>query len=181
MSYHRHKIRSLWAIGLPVSLAAFAPASAEVKTYRYDEQGRLIVTFHREGPATGISVRTTYDAADNRVVHSAQNVVWTLQVGQSRLSADGRFTLIMQAEGNLVLYITGGPALWGSDSIGSGAVRATFQSDGNLVLYNAANQGVWGSGTNNNWGSTAVVQNDGNFVIYNEAGAPIWATNTGGH
>lgn len=157
------------------------PSSAEVTTYRYDALGRLTVSFRRDGPSAGLSVRTVHDAADNRQSYNVENVTWTLQAGQSRFSPDGRFRLDMQSDGNLVLYIVNGAPLWGSNTLGLGGTRATFQTDGNLVIYTASGQPVWGSGTSGNWGSAARIQNDGNFVIYSEAGSPTWATETGGH
>ncbi len=65
-----------------------------------------------------------------------------LLAGRSIHSADGRFTLLMQADGNLVLYGPGNQALWASGSSGHTDVwDAVMQSDGNLVVYDA--HGTW--------------------------------------
>jgi hypothetical protein len=57
-----------------------------------------------------------------------------LNPGQSKVSCDGRFTLVMQGDGNLVLYQQG-RALWNTQTNGRGGHHAVMQSDGNFVLY----------------------------------------------
>jgi hypothetical protein len=101
----------------------------------------------------------------------------SLFAGQSVNSCDGRFTLTMQADQNLVLYWNGHGALWASNTWNSGATRATMQSDGNFVVYNANNNPLWASGTSGHPGSTLAVQPDGNAVIYDK-GTARWASNT---
>jgi hypothetical protein len=103
--------------------------------------------------------------------------VTTLSFGQSIKSCDGRFTLIMQTDGNLVLYFNG-VALWATDTNGCGD-HAVMQGDGNFVVYAASNAPCWSSNTANNPGAFLTLQNDGNLVIYN--GPAIWSSNTGGH
>jgi hypothetical protein len=100
-----------------------------------------------------------------------------LLADQSITSADGRFTLIMQSDGNVVLYQNGVRPLWESATLGSGATRLTMQGDGNLVAYSAGGTPVWASGT---VGSPAelVLQSDGNLVIYRLGGRAVWATGT---
>ncbi len=102
-----------------------------------------------------------------------------LAPGESVKSCDGRFSLVMQGDGNLVLYL-GGSALWASHTNGKGGRTAAMQTDGNFVVYAAGRQPVWASGTNGNGGATLAVQNDGNVVLYAGSRA-IWATNTSGH
>ena len=94
-------------------------------------------------------------------------------------SADGRFTLTLQNDGNLVLYGPAHQAMWASNTNGHSSVwSAIMQSDGNLVVYDAHAKALWASGTNGKLDSTLVVQNDGNLVIYDAANHAIWASNT---
>jgi hypothetical protein len=80
------------------------------------------------------------------------------------VSCDGRFELILQPDGNLVLYFDGSP-LW-SKGFGSGADRLTMQPDGNLVLYAGANP-VWQApGTFGHTGAFLAVQPDGNLAVH---------------
>lgn len=101
-----------------------------------------------------------------------------LYPGQSLTSCDGRFTLIFQADGNLVLLKSGVP-LWAAATDGRGAAVAIFQKDGNLVIYSSAGTVLWATGTNPG-GSTLVVQNDGNVVVYSAGDQPLWSTKTAG-
>lgn len=94
-------------------------------------------------------------------------------------SQSGRFQLILQDDGNLVLYdLPSGSALWASGTNGQSVATCIMQTDGNLVLYSPSGAAVWASNTYGNSGAYLVVQNDGNVVIYTPSGAAVWATNT---
>jgi hypothetical protein len=93
-------------------------------------------------------------------------------------SGDGRFRLIMQTDGNLVVYRNNdNRALWATGTQGSDVHRAVMQTDGNLVLYHVNNAPAWASNTAGKPGSFLAMQNDGNLVIYQPI-VPIWASNT---
>ncbi|MFD4553311.1 protein kinase [Streptomyces sp. NPDC058469] len=87
-----------------------------------------------------------------------------------------RSKLIMQADGNLVLYDASGTAHWASQTEGAGNT-AVFQEDGNLVIYNAQHQALWSSNTQGATGASLKVLEDGNMVIATDAEV-IWQTNT---
>jgi hypothetical protein len=99
-----------------------------------------------------------------------------LNVGESITSNNGQYTLILQLDGNLVLYKAGGKALWATGTNGKAASFATQQKDGNFVLYGSSGA-LWALGTHGHQGTTLVVQDDGNLVIYGQNGA-LWATGT---
>jgi serine protease len=100
-----------------------------------------------------------------------------LATGQSVVSCDGRFTLVIQSDGNLVLYQAGVGAIWANYVFGSGH-RLAMQTDGNLVVYNNLNQAPWYTGTQGNPGARLAVQNDGNVVVYSAGGQALWNTGT---
>jgi hypothetical protein len=102
-----------------------------------------------------------------------------LTSNQSLASCNGDYTLIMQGDGNLVLY-QGSTALWASGTVGSGADEAIMQGDGNFVLYTSSGSAVWASNTPGNAGAYLDVQNDANVVIYSASGAALWSTGTAG-
>jgi hypothetical protein len=93
-------------------------------------------------------------------------------------SSDGRFKLVYQGDGNLVLYRQDWTPIWWSGTQGPDYRNALMQSDGNFVLYHSDGTPYWSSGTVGNSDAWLMVQNDGNVVIYSASGSPLWATNT---
>ncbi len=99
-----------------------------------------------------------------------------LTSGQSLSSCDGRFTLAMQSDGNLVLYFGGAP-LWHTYTNGRGGYSLQMQGDGNLVLYTAAGTPLWHTHTNERFGARLALQDDGNLVLY-QGGTVLWHSQT---
>ena len=121
-------------------------------------------------------------------------------------SAGKNAHLVMQPDGNLVLYSADSVAVWSSDSGGSGVSNTYLQSDGNLVVYKANGQSTWSSSTSIGIGHEAFptselysggmlfknqaiesfdrtralhFQNDGNLVLYDKrTGAALWSSTT---
>jgi hypothetical protein len=102
-----------------------------------------------------------------------------LNPDEKLVSQSGRFTFIMQSDGNAVIY-QGSQPIWASQTYGSVGSIITMQSDGNLVVYQQS-QPIWSSQT---WTTTPrgryrlVMQDDGNLVIYDGTNVPTWASNT---
>lgn len=97
--------------------------------------------------------------------------------GQSIVSSNGRFILIQQFDGNLVLYKPNQRAMWATGTQHRPVTEAIMQSDGNFVLYTSQGP-VWASNTQGK--HFLIAQNDGNLVMYNNASQPVWASNTNG-
>ena len=57
-----------------------------------------------------------------------------LAAGASISSTDGRYSLVYQGDGNLVLYGPAG-AMWASNTDGKPVGSVIMQGDGNLVIY----------------------------------------------
>lgn len=100
-----------------------------------------------------------------------------IEKGQEVRSCDGRSRLVMQADGNLVIY-KDGVAMWHSLIFGATGNFAAFQTDGNFVLYRGAGTPTFSAGTVGYAGATAELQNDGNFVVTYK-GRPVYSTSTG--
>jgi pimeloyl-ACP methyl ester carboxylesterase len=94
-------------------------------------------------------------------------------------SPNGRFTLVFQSDGNLVLYEPGGGARWDSRTRGSTPGVLSMQFDGNLVIYDAWDGEVWSTGTSGNAGAYLAVLNDGDVVVFDQDGESLWRTGTG--
>ena len=57
-------------------------------------------------------------------------------------------TLVMQTDGNLVIYTSGGKPVWASNTAGTGSRNSlVMQDDGNLVVYTSSGKPVWASNT----------------------------------
>lgn len=97
-----------------------------------------------------------------------------LRPGEKIQSANGRYTLTYQTDGNLVVY-DGTTAKWASNTNGRPVGRAIMQTDGNLVIYGPNNAFIWNSGTVSP-GSKLIMQDDGNLVIYRADGSFLWNT-----
>jgi len=102
----------------------------------------------------------------------------TLGANSKLMSMDERYSLIMQGDGNLVLYGPEG-ALWATSTVGVSNPRLVMQSDSNLVLYGGDNSARWATGNTTFKGASLVVQNDGNIVVYDRNGVALWSRFTG--
>lgn len=165
---------------IALGFASLLPTSIDADVYAYDARGRLVGACQTTG---GNAIRTEYqlDNADNRHGYRNYPTIVVIPANSSIWSGDGRFQLVMQGDGNLVIYGPSGP-LWGSGTDGSGSNNtAVMQGDGNLVIYTQVGTPIWSSGT---WGhpcSVISMQTDGNLVIYDLTARSLWASNTGGH
>lgn len=123
---------------------------------------------------SGVPIWATNTVQNQSILVRGQSI-WP---GQNVRSANGRYQLAYQTDGNLVIYNASHQPLWATGTLGRGVGRAVMQDDGNLVIYNASGQPLWASGTHGNPGSFLAVQDDGNVVIYRANNTPIWASNT---
>jgi hypothetical protein len=110
------------------------------------------------------------------------NVGETLTLGKYLLSQDGQYKLIMQVDGNLVLYRTEDNfVMWASGTNGLGADRCKMQEDGNLVIYDDDGNmptPIWASVTDGNPGAFLQIENDGKLIVHKSTRdfTPIWST-----
>lgn len=102
-----------------------------------------------------------------------------LSVHQQLVSNKRLYNLIMQNDGNLVLYRTHfGLPLWASNTNGNPVDHTVMQSDGDLVAYSPQGGRYWNTGTGGHPGARVVIQDDGNLVVYDSTNNPLWASNT---
>jgi hypothetical protein len=99
----------------------------------------------------------------------------TLTAGEALVSDSHAYNLVMQADGNLVLYqgaLQAGTPLWSSGTDGDKGAVLTLGGDGNLVIHVGTNP-VWTSNTANFAGDFLKLQDDNNLVIY-QGSTAIW-------
>ncbi len=100
--------------------------------------------------------------------------------GQSLYTANRTYRLVLQTDGNLVLYDQSGKALWATGTNGIPPGFLALQPDGNLVLYSQDGRPIWYTKTAGYSGDSLVIQQDGNLVLYSQYQTPLWDTQTGG-
>ena len=96
-----------------------------------------------------------------------------LYANDSKCSKDGRYCLVYQSDGNLVLYHDS-TSVWDIGTSGRSAGVAVMQTDGNFVVYDANDQYVWDSGTSGNSGAYLAVEGGGNLAVYAANRAWLW-------
>lgn len=84
----------------------------------------------------------TFAAAGQHYLNEGESLVR----GQWLKSNNGEYTLILQDDGNLVLYGRG-KALWNTNTHGYPGSYLVVQDDGNVVIY-IGRLAIWNTGTN---------------------------------
>ncbi|MFD0332695.1 hypothetical protein ACFQZ0_02610 [Streptomyces erythrogriseus] len=103
---------------------------------------------------------------------STVRAVSTLEVSQAWTT--NRIRMVMQPDGNLVVYNEKNKPTWASMTFGENH-RAIFQSDGNLVIHNGDDRPIWASDTWGNEGAELILREDGKVVIA-RSGKVLWST-----
>ena len=75
-----------------------------------------------------------------------------IPVNGSILSPNGTYSLVLQGDGNLVLYQYNYTPFWASYTQGKQVAKAVMQADGNFMVYDTANNAIWNSMTANRSG-----------------------------
>ncbi|MEW2255310.1 hypothetical protein [Streptomyces sp. NPDC047869] len=105
-----------------------------------------------------------------------------LTAGQSAVSDDGDYELVMKDDGNLAEYSLHGVSPiyqevddpYGNAYFGGGNAE-------NGILVGDDRQLLWETGTAGHPGARAIMQDDGNLVVYSADGGVLWASGTEGH
>jgi hypothetical protein len=113
-----------------------------------------------------------------------------MQLNDVRRSPAGAFTLVMQPDGNLVLYntkglsvaqttpsnpaawaVTADRAMWATNTNDGQTKFAWMQSDGNFVLYTADMRATWASNTNDGQPNFVTLDDNGLLAMRGPGGA----------
>src|SRR5438309_954464 len=112
-------------------------------------------------PFARAAPRSAEDISMDRL-HATQQ----LSVNDQLVSNNGMVRLVMQGDGNLVLYTASFQPLWASHTWQKPVDHTIMQGDGNLVAYSSAGVPYWATGTDGHPGAWVVLQDDGNLVVY---------------
>jgi Protein of unknown function (DUF4241) len=98
---------------------------------------------------------------------------------QSLTSPSGRYTLVHQDDGNLVLYHnTEFRSLWATGTDGTHSRVCALHGTHGLVLLDGDGVRVWSSGTEGGTAARLVVRDDGDIAVEDSAGTVIWSSGT---
>jgi predicted lipoprotein with Yx(FWY)xxD motif len=170
---------SAGGVAFAVSNDAFRPEAGQSRV-NLAGAGSEVNGSGAEAPA--VEAAPTETANSQPAANSTNSVLkpgTRFTVGQAVTSPDGRYKLIMQADGNLV-FSESGKALWSSETHGNPGGRAEFQADGNLVVRAADGNPIFYTATGKDRGKLLGVQNDGNVVIYDGANKGLWSSKNQG-
>jgi hypothetical protein len=138
----------------------------------------------------GLVLQSQANAANAAQVNAANTQAVSLLPGQHLVPGTGLRTgnghsLVLQQDGNVVLYNSKHVAIWSTNTKGYAPVQFIMKGDGNLVLYSTNGQ-VWASNTSGNPGAFLAVQDDGNLVIHRSGSqtetalSALWSSGTSG-
>lgn len=104
-----------------------------------------------------------------------------LFTGQTIWSTNCSYRVVMQGDGNLVVYNSVGTPMWNAGTVGHGGAWAVLQGDGNFVIYpRDGGRALWS--TNTTSGQRLSMQGDSNLVLYSftvsSQGVAIWSSGT---
>lgn len=148
-------------------------------TLTLQSDGNLVLYSSSNSPlwSTGtLHIPSHLDFVDTSL--SSLNGQETMFPGQQLETANRNYRLILQSDGNLVLYDSMNRVLWSSGTFGLPVAYLAIQSDGNLVMYNANNQPLWNTVTFGHGPSQLIMQADGNLVLYTASGGVTWSSGT---
>ncbi|MEV6618363.1 mannose-binding protein [Streptomyces sp. NPDC051051] len=107
-------------------------------------------------------------------VWSTETVYATSVLEVDQAWTTNRIRMVMQTDGNLVVYNEQGKPLWASMTFGENH-RAIFQADGNLVIHNGDDRPIWASKSHGHDNAQLVLRADAKVVILHN-GTVIWST-----
>lgn len=132
---------------------------------------------------------------EDEVKKSTLKVDQPLNPNESIVSANGKYKVMLESDGNVVLRDDMSKVLWATDTDDMNVNVFKAQKDGNLVAYLQNGTAVWASGTNGKAAdkATLFLQDDGSLILYKEQESvqsgnimlyrfkdQIWASNTSG-
>ncbi|MEU9350788.1 mannose-binding protein [Streptomyces griseoloalbus] len=105
---------------------------------------------------------------------STETVFATSVLEVNQAWTTNRIRMVMQTDGNLVVYNEERKPIWASMTFGQNH-RAIFQNDGNLVIHNGDDRPIWGAGSYGHEGAKLVLRADAKVVVVHN-GNVVWST-----
>lgn len=142
------------------------------------DDGNLVAYSPSNAPlwGSGTSGHPTYTYIGGNWVNPDQ----PLTSGEYTRSTDGRYALLMQTDGNLVVYGPGFHDIWSNGWGNHPGAYLILQDDGNIVEYSASGSPLWGTGTVGQTTTYINMQTDGDLAAYDSYGVLVWESGSTG-
>lgn len=118
------------------------------------------------------------DSSDNEPVVSEWKQIITnehMVVDQQYFSNDNSHFIVMQGDGNLVVYTSAGVPIWASGTHGNWNSVCILNNNGNMIIDNQSGQRIWETNTEGQIDTYSLeFSNSGAFRIVNSSNNVIW-------
>lgn|GEM_PF-1066042 len=181
---------SIPILATAVLLLAGAATAQSQQTYLYDANGRLAAA--TTARATGNSTLSYFvqDDADNRTDTGAFAATppsvsyelpadYTLAPSQKLTSANGQYTMTLEASGDLVIRNNVGAAVWNSCTAQGRSWYVRIPSaTGVLTIHDTRGVPLWTAGSPANSNAKLTLENTGVAVLRAPGGSVLWQSTT---
>ena len=147
---------------------------SDFESLRLFNDGSLVL-FHE-----GNKVWSVFDSGDHDDDVRRANLLEQERIfpGEAIYSPNGTHELVLEPDGNLVIYdLVNGSDEWSTDTQGD-PNRLVLQNDGNLVLYGTNDVSLWASHTRGEGANELDLTNDGELRLLNPSGYVVWKANS---
>ncbi len=180
--------RAIWSFGTAGHPGATAILQRDGNFMVHDSTGKLVKSTGSGGHASGSYSLTLREDSDLWIYTPGGQRIWSsyttndllrakesLHAIQFLRSTDRHYQLLMQRDGNLVVYdTTDGTAIWETATSAPNS-RVIMGPGGSMTVYGPQGKELWSSNTNGYPGAYARLQTDGNLVIF-QKGVALWAS-----
>jgi len=180
--------RVIWSFGTAGHPGATAVLQRDGNLVVHASDGSVLKTTGSGGHPAGTYTMTIQEDSNLVIYTPGGTALWSsnttnnllgstesLHAGQFLRSHGRQYQLIMQKDGNLVLYdTTNGSVTWETNTSVMNS-RVIMGPGGALTIYGPLGKELWSTHTSGYPGATATLQTDGNLVVYHK-GVAIWAS-----
>jgi surface antigen len=179
--------RLLWSFGTGGNPHDTAVLQRDGNLVVHDAHGAVIKTSGSGGHRSGAYTMTMREDSNLEIDSPSGAAVWSsnttnhllkpkeiLRPGQYLRSDDRAYQVVMQHNGNLVIYDRHHTAVWESATSAPGS-HLVMGPGGSLTIYGPLGKELWSTNTPGHPGAYASLETDGNLVVYRK-GKAIWSS-----
>ena len=180
---------SIPILATAVLLLAGAAEAQSQQTYLYDANGRLTATTTARTSGSSQMSFHVLDDADNRTLTGAFPVSrppasnqlsnpYQLVLTEKLTSANGQYTMTLEASGDLVIRNNSGGLVWNSCTGQGRGATLIVEPSGLLAIYDSGINRIWSAGAALYPGAKLTLENSGVAVLRTVGSSVIWQSTT---